>query len=37
VLSHTFGEKDPLGDHVFAQFIFLREIKIDCRKLNLTQ
>ena len=27
VLSHTFGEKDPLRDHVFAQFVFLQESK----------
>jgi hypothetical protein len=27
VLSHTFGEKDPLGDHVFAQFICLQEVE----------
>jgi len=28
VLSHTFGEKDPLGDHVFAQFICLQEVQL---------
>ncbi len=26
MFPHTFGEEDLLGDHVLAQFIFLREI-----------
>jgi hypothetical protein len=28
VLSHALGEKDPLGDHILAQFIFLQLVKL---------
>jgi hypothetical protein len=38
MLSYTFGEEDPLWDHVLAQFICLQKMSVFCsERKNLTQ